>query len=50
MKYNFYLKKDPKKEAISTVDASSRLKAAKYFSYVKNLDLKSFLSIFKISR
>ena len=49
-KFNFYSKQDNKKEPISSVEASDRLKAAKYFSAIKKLDLKTFLSMFSISK
>jgi|TARA_R110000803_G_scaffold57131_1_gene115002 hypothetical protein len=49
-KYNFYSKKDPKREAISSTVSDSRLSAATHFSKLKRLSLKQFLSIFTISR
>ena len=47
---DFYSKKDPKREAISSTVSDSRLSAATHFSKLKRLSLKQFLSIFTISR
>lgn len=49
-KYFFYSKNDPSKEPISSTTSNSRLKAAKYFSIIKNMPLKKFLSIFTINK
>ena len=49
-KYFFYSKVDSDQEPISSIDSNSRLSAAKFFSNVKKLSLKSFLSIFTISK
>jgi len=49
-KFSFYFKDDNKKERISTVKSSTRLTAAKYFAKMKRMELKTFLSIFKVSR
>lgn len=49
-KYYFYSRVDKTQEAIDSVRAFSRLQAAKYFAKRKQLDLKSFLSIFAVSK
>ena len=49
-KFSFYNKGDKKKEKISTIESPSRLSAARYFAKLKNLNLKEFLSIWKITR
>ena len=49
-KYNFYSRNDSNKEPISSVIASGRLEAAKHFSKGKDMELKSFLSIFSVSK
>jgi len=49
-KYFFYSKSDKSKQPISKIEANSRLSAAKYFSKVKGLSLKSFLNLFKVSK
>lgn len=49
-KYFFYSKNDPNKEPISSTMSTSRLKAAKYFSIIKDMSLKKFLSIFTINK
>ena len=49
-KYYFYAKNNWEQEPISTTLASSRLSAAKFFAARKNLTLKSFLSIYSVSR
>ena len=49
-KFSFYFKDDNKKEKISTIESPSRLSAARYFAKLKNLNLKEFLSIWKITR
>lgn len=48
--YYFYSRKDLTKEPIMHAWTTSRLKAAKYFAGRKQLDLKSFLSIFAVSK
>jgi hypothetical protein len=49
-KYYFYSKTDKTSEPIAYTKAWGRLGAAKYFAQVKQMSLKSFLSVFKISR
>lgn len=49
-KYFFYSKTDPKREAIAATVSDSRLSAARFFSRLKRLPLKNFLSIFTINR
>ena len=49
-KYTFSSRIDKESEPISYVRTSSRLLAAKYFALKKNLPLKSFLKIFKVSK
>jgi hypothetical protein len=49
-KYYFYSKVDKSKEAIARTSTTPRLKAAKYFAAIKQLDLKSFLSVFTINK
>lgn len=49
-KYYFYSRTDASQESIDSVRAFSRLQAAKYFASRKQLDLKSFLSIFAVSK
>ena len=48
--YFFYSKNDKSQEAIYYCKASSRLRAAEKFAEGKRLDLKTFLSIYSISR
>ena len=48
--YYFYNKGNKNQEAIGKIIATNRLSAAKYFAAVKRMDLKSFLSLFSISR
>lgn len=48
--YYYYSKVDPKQEKLRTIIAPTRLIAAKMFAQVKRLDLKSFLSIYSISK
>ena len=48
--YYFYSRKDTSKEAIYYCKAWSRLAAAKRFAEGKRLPLKSFLTLFAISR
>ena len=49
-KYYFYARNDSTKEPISSVITYGRLKAAKHFSKGKNMELKSFLKIFTVSK
>ena len=49
-KYFYYSRVDSSQEPISTTLASSRLSAAKYFSQRKKLSLKTFLSIYSVSK
>lgn len=49
-KYSFSNRTDNNSESIDTVNAPSRLTAAKHFASRKNLPLKSFLKIFKVSK
>lgn len=49
-KYYFYSKTDKTSEPIAYTKVWGRLEAAKYFAQVKQMSLKSFLSVFKISR
>jgi len=49
-KYYFYSRNDKSQEPIDSVRAFSRLQAAKYFAGRKQLDLKSFLSIFAVNK
>ena len=47
----FYYKNDQNKESIGRVyNFSSRLMAAQYFATIKNMKLKTFLSVFSISK
>lgn len=48
--YYFFSRRDDNKEPIGKCTTFSRLKAAKYFAQQKRLDLKSFLSIYAVSR
>jgi len=48
--YYFYSRNDKKQEPIDSVRALSRLQAAKHFARRKQLDLKSFLSIFTVNK
>jgi hypothetical protein len=48
-RYYFYNRSDEKQEKISSTCASGRLEAAKYFSNVKCLSLKTFLKVFAVS-
>lgn len=48
--YYFYSKKDSTQEAIMSTRAWSRMEAAKSFALVKQMDLKTFLSVFSVSR
>jgi len=49
-KYYFYSRVDSAQEPIMSAYTFSRLKAAKYFAECKQLPLKTFLSIFAISK
>jgi hypothetical protein len=49
-KYFFYAKNDSGQEPINSTIAFSRLQAAKQFASRKQLNLKSFLSVFSISK
>lgn len=48
-RYFFYSRHDVNREPISHTTSKSRLEAAKKFASIKQLPLKSFLSIFAIS-
>lgn len=48
--YFFYSRKDNNKEPISRVLSMSRLAAAERFAITKGMDLKTFLTIFAVSR
>lgn len=48
--YYFYSKNDSTQEAISKTRSWSRLSAAKFFAESKQLPLKVFLSLFKVSK
>lgn len=48
--YYYYSKVDPTNEKLGSIVALSRLGAAKMFAQRKRLDLKSFLSVYSISR
>jgi len=47
--YYFYSKLDSKREPIFYIKVDSKEKAIQYFSKLKNLTEKEFLSIFKVS-
>jgi hypothetical protein len=49
-KYSYSSRTDKNNEPIDYVRTSSRLVAAKYFADRKQLPLKAFLTIFKISK
>jgi hypothetical protein len=49
-KYYFYIRFDSTKEAINTCYAMSRYNAAVHFAQIKQLDLKTFLRLYAISR
>ena len=49
-KYFYYSRVDSKQEPISSILAFSRLQAAKQFASRKQLNLKSFLSVFSVSK
>lgn len=48
--YYFYSRNDSEMEPISSIRSSTRLKAAKHFAAVKQMPLKTFLSIFSINK
>jgi len=48
--YYFYSRNDKTKEPISKLVALSRLAAAKQFATTKSMDLKTFLTIYAVSR
>jgi hypothetical protein len=48
--YYYYSRKDKTKEPINLLTALSRLHAAKQFAARKALDLKTFLTIYAVSR
>jgi hypothetical protein len=49
MMYFFYYKNDKSKESIKSTDKiNSRLGAAEYFATLKNMSLKTFLSLFSV--
>jgi len=49
-RFSFYSHTDSSQEAISSTLAFSRLAAARYFAEKKHLPLKSFLSLFKVTK
>lgn len=49
-KYYFYSRHDQSKEPIMSTRAWSRYEAAKSFAQVKQMDLKTFLSVFAVSK
>mgnify|MGYP003418946958 FL=1 len=49
-RYSFSYRNDTTNEPISKVYGWSRLEVAKHFAYCKQLKLKDFLKIFKISK
>jgi len=49
-KYYFYSKNDKTQEPIMNARAWSRLEAAKSFAQVKQMNLKTFLSVFSVSK
>ena len=49
-RYFFYSKNDSTKEPIFYCKESSRIRAAKKFAEGKQLDLKTFLTIYSVSR
>lgn len=48
--YYYYAKVDSTKEKLRSIIALDRLSAAKMFALTKRLDLKSFLTIYSISK
>ena len=49
-KYSFYSIFDKTKEIINTTTSISRLEAARYFASMKQLSLKQFLNLFKVTK
>jgi hypothetical protein len=49
-KYSFYSRIDGSQEVIGSTIAFSRLSAAEQFAQRKQLPLKSFLGLFKVSK
>ena len=49
-RYYFYSRNDSKKEPISKLISTSRLAAAERFAITKQMNLKTFLSIYAISK
>ena len=49
-RYSFYSRNDSTQEPINTIISTSRLSAAKRFAKTKQLDLKTFLSLFSVSK
>jgi hypothetical protein len=49
-KYEFYSRRDSQNEAYGSARSFSRLSAARVFADKKNLSLKEFLSIYKVSK
>lgn len=49
-KYYFYSKNDSAQEPIMVTRSWSRLDAAKSFAQVKQMSLKTFLSIYSVSK
>ena len=49
-KYYFYSKSDRNKESIMSIRSWSRLEAAISFAAIKQMDLKTFLSVFSVSK
>lgn len=48
--YFFYSKSDSSKEPIGKITALGRLEAAKFFASRKNMPLKTFLTIFSVTK
>ncbi len=48
--YFYHSRKDKKKEKLGSITIESRLQAALAFAERKQLDLKSFLTIYAVSR
>lgn len=48
--YYFYSRNDKKHESQGKIQADCRYNAARYFAASKNLNLKSFLEIYAISK
>jgi len=49
-KFSFYSRTDSSQEAVGSTFAFNRLAAARYFAERKHLPLKSFLSLFKVTK